>query len=944
MPVNSITGLAAPKLSITDDREIKFDARWMNLYYGAPEDHQYTNMDCVWYLGREVTPENQKKSHHGNTDMSTDSWELVEDDMLRSQFFPMTMRTLRFCFYAVRGIWPGDGNWDSFHYSPILTILPPRPPKLELTCARNGNTSAVDWSVTVKAQEAVTVDREGTRECYRTNVAFWAKDASGGEIPGTRRAFEFHGTEPEDPDAYGGTIANVLSGFGYDSLVTVHVEAFSSGLAGSCNPVVAERVFARPAKARIGDVCLHDDGGGRIVRVIYGYGSRNATPGILSRHPVASAKVQYVTLDGDATAADAAIASWSDISGASTPHGDIDSVIAFPFGAPFVPDRGKRTWLRVVTERDGLTTYSEPVQLPYFVPLASVDPKGAFILGAGSGDDGQTVYADIAWQSDAETGIIPGKDEGAFKSVTLVTWGRSEHQWQATTKPSEFDMTWEDSPAKLPGTRPPKPDNMTASAWASQWPSYAHTGRVYIDGLTEGEPVFIRARRKVTSKDSESLGDWSQIVTATPTSAPAWSKLDAPDFIARGQSLPLTWTFGADVPQTGWALLDQSGRGWGNGADANGYHVIEADKLSKLSSITLRVSVTTGGSWVDSEPVTTRIVDAPTCSVTNVPARLTSHPLSAKVTATPGCDVSVAVISHGVTYETPSGTKTQYAGDVVWSGTGTGTLSLADVPLVNHCTYDVQAQARDPETGLFSPVAIATFEVAFPVMTGVPGGSVAADEASRSATISTSAPSDAATGDVCDVYRMTPDGAQLIARGIAFGDTVTDRLAPFSSSSSGTSLRYRVCRRSPDGQETWSDLYYSLRAGGIRLDWGDEHVELPYNVESSDSFEKFFDAKTYVNGVTEGYWDEGASRSASLSTDMIRLESAADRELVRRMARYAGPVFVRTGGGLAFEADVQVSGIDESSTSGAVSVSLACTEIALTPEHMCDISEIGGAA
>lgn len=76
-----------------------------------------------------------------------------------------------------------------------------------------------------------------------------------------------------------------------------------------------------------------------------------------------------------------------------------------------------------------------------------------------------------------------------------------------------------------------------------------------------------------------------------------------------------------------------------------------------------------------------------------------------------------------------------------------------------------------------------------------------------------------------------------------------------------------------------------------------------------------------------------------MTTDMIRLSHIDEQALVREMARYAGPVFVRTAGGLAFEADVQLEDMQETHESALVAASFRITEIELR-EHVVDATDV----
>lgn len=200
------------------------------------------------------------------------------------------------------------------------------------------------------------------------------------------------------------------------------------------------------------------------------------------------------------------------------------------------------------------------------------------------------------------------------------------------------------------------------------------------------------------------------------------------------------------------------------------------------TNLELRVGVTTGGNWKNSETATVSIVDAPTCAV-SVDDVVTSLPLVVSVES--DADVALAIVSRGIAYASPCGMQTQYAGDVVWSGVvPAGDIKIADVDLRNGCSYEVRATAHDAATGLASDAVVQEFAFELARHAPVPDAAVTVDVASRCATIVPSCPG-AGKDDTCDIWRLTPDGAYRIASSVSFGSSVTDRYAPFSRDGDG---------------------------------------------------------------------------------------------------------------------------------------------------------------
>lgn len=193
--------------------------------------------------------------------------------------------------------------------------------------------------------------------------------------------------------------------------------------------------------------------------------------------------------------------------------------------------------------------------------------------------------------------------------------------------------------------------------------------------------------------------------------------------------------------------------------------------------------------------------------------------------------------------------------------------------------------------------------------------------------------------DVYDLYRVTQDGAYLIAMNLSKDSVVRDSFAPFGDAL----LRYRVACRTTDGDVSWSDYDYYLLGGrevdgkSLRIDCGNRSVELTHCVASSDAYDKGFETHKHLDGSISGHWDAGVLRTGSMSAALIRGREAEDAESLRALARYEGPAFVRTSDGIAYEADVSVDGISATYGTAKVSVSLTASEVDLTEEFMGEV-------
>ena len=184
--------------------------------------------------------------------------------------------------------------------------------------------------------------------------------------------------------------------------------------------------------------------------------------------------------------------------------------------------------------------------------------------------------------------------------------------------------------------------------------------------------------------------------------------------------------------------------------------------------------------------------------------------------------------------------------------------------------------------------------------------------------------------DTYDLYRLTPDGPYLIASALETDATITDEFAPYG----GAEIGYRVACRTYEGDINWADYEYAMPGKDLRIDFGGEYVELPWNLSQSDTYEKDFEARRKLSGDIDGYWNSGVVRRGGFSSDLIRIREQDVAAAVRRLARHVGPAFVRTPDGCAYQADVQVSDISGARKDAALAVTIDATEVSLTEEYM----------
>lgn len=713
---------------------------------------------------------------------------------------------------------------------------------------------------------------------------------------------------------------------GYEDYVHVLVTAQGRGAAGDSR-VVTDGLYVSWPKKPTAKKAVSSGGADGKVTVEF---TNNAT----KEHPVTGVRLQKIVNCDYSDGASIPGNEWQDVSVQDDGGCTALSVAA----ADVMPAPGKRSWLRIKQwnqHEDIFARYSDPIRLTELeseVPTASDDP--IIIASVLPGDDGSSAVVSLAWGGD-------GHDDS---TSTELTWASSATAWRSTKEPTSFEFSWSDGPTTVGGV------------------SYDHSATVHVEGLSEGVRYWFRARRVMESAEGTvTRGAWypdAGEVTCTPTTAPSSVVLTAPPFVARGRDVQLTWSYESDATQRAWELVtgeDGAERVLASGEDAMGSCLLPAERFASLAgatgSLEMAVRVSTGGAMVRSQAVEVALADAPELSV--AASDLAAQPLSLSLRCNVAATLAVVVTACGCEGQGPDGTRTQAAGDSVWSAlvapewsaaSGGGYEATVVAPpgldLRDLSEYEVAATATDPSTGLSSQTATCSFEVSYARRAPLPEGVVvtpsdATDgqgERTLAATVLLPQSASLAEGDLYDVWCVTPDGPRPIATGVSPGSVVTDRWAPYGTGEHS----YRVAVRTQDGCTDWDDYGYELGGDTLRIDFDGGYAELPYNLAISDSWEKDFDARRKLDGSVDGYWNEGARRRAGLSADIAGVD-ATEAAAVKRLARHAGACLVRTPDGSRYQADVEVSGMK--SGDGVVSVTLDATEVSPTSEFMATVEE-----
>lgn len=709
----------------------------------------------------------------------------------------------------------------------------------------------------------------------------------------------------------------------YDQYVRITVRARARGLAGQSDIVERSYTMSYPAQVtmKAHSVSSRDTAG----KATFPIKTNTSTD-----HPVDEVRLEYLAnttyeksaqIPGDAVFTDADIV-------------DDGQCTALSVGvANLIPDAGRYTWVRVRSWHaieSTLYRLSAPQRMRELeTPAPTAADEEVTIVSALSGDDGESAEVILGWNAD-------GQDDS---TGTELSWSEAENAWKSTEDPDSYQFTWSDGRLV---------DGST---------TYQDSATITIKGLSQGVNTFIKARR-YREGETVTYSDYSNQAVVMPSVAPSDVVLDVDTYVPYGTPIQCEWTFAGGGTQTAWQLLTEDGQVVAGADDARGVYSISAERAAALAVddvLTLRVEVATGGAFVSSGWYAVQMVPAPTLAIT-VADTLTVQPLGFAAEASEPCVLAVSVTSQGVDGATPAGNRLQPAGDTVWAGevrpvwtsgqdSETATITLpGGLDFLQNGVYTVTVRATSIGTGLKSEYATAEVAVDWATSAEAPDAAEITPTVSqggddgritRTATISWALTGEGyGQDDVVDIYRVTGDGATLIGENYPLTAEVVDEFAPF-----GMNLThyYRLAVRTPDGDVAWDDFEYVLEGGALRFDWPTGWLELPYNITVSDAYSKQMETRTHLDGSTSAYYNDGANRTASLSSQLARLLSQEEIDKCRELARYPGTVFVRTPDGSAYEADVQVSGMD---TDGPVqTVSIGTTEVTATAAYALPVPE-----
>lgn len=203
------------------------------------------------------------------------------------------------------------------------------------------------------------------------------------------------------------------------------------------------------------------------------------------------------------------------------------------------------------------------------------------------------------------------------------------------------------------------------------------------------------------------------------------------------------------------------------------------------------------------------------------------------------------------------------------------------------------------------------FEVNWTHKAVIPGVSVVMDKHQRIAKITPLAVTGILQSDTCDIYRLSADQPELIYRGAAFGETYVDPYPAF-----GDFCGHRLVTRTANGDYAtaegigWYDAGYddgdALEDKKLVIDVNGDQIELPYNIELSNTWHKDFQRTSYLGGSVQGDWNPAVTRDLSARTVVLRGRDLDKILQMRDLAGYAGLAHVRTPDGSSMACDIQI--------------------------------------
>lgn len=517
-----------------------------------------------------------------------------------------------------------------------------------------------------------------------------------------------------------------------------------------------------------------------------------------------------------------------------------------------------------------------------------------------------------------------------------------------TSTPGTIQVTWQWSWADATSAEISWADH--ADAWESTDEpetytiSNIHASRWNISGLDTGITWYVRVRLISGTGDNQTYGAYSDIKSIDLSSAPAIPVLSLSDGVITAHgSVTAAWSYSTtDGTLQAYAEVAEvvSGTYTVIATAETAQHItIDADDQGWETGEThwLAVRVVSGsGRFSDdwSDPVAVYVADPLTAVIgatslepqvitvdsvhKNINA-LTEMPLTVTVTGAGTGGTTTVIVERAETYHVSRPDESEYYGFrgetiavITQQGESQITITKDDLlgNLDDGAAYRIIATVQD---GLGqSAQDTKDFEVHWSHQAIIPSATVVIDSDAKVAKLTPIAPTGTATGDTCDIYRLSVDKPVLIYPGAAFGTTYVD---PFPTLGEHGGHRFVFKTAAGDyitaeSEMAWADTGEAegdtLDSIANIIDFGAGRVELVYEIDLSNSWKKDFAETQYLGGSVQGDWNPAVSRSTSVSAVGVTADDQETIEAMRRLAEHPGICHIRTKDGSSFAADVQV--------------------------------------
>ena len=488
----------------------------------------------------------------------------------------------------------------------------------------------------------------------------------------------------------------------------------------------------------------------------------------------------------------------------------------------------------------------------------------------------------------------------------IISWADHPDAWESTDGPDEFQLS-----------------NIQAAAWN-------------VSGLELGKRWYFRVRLVSGTGENAVMGSWSDMVAIDLSSAPNVPILYlAQRFVTIGGSVAARWTYvSTDGTDQAFAEICEatiSGGGITYGdtiatTDVDQHLTLYADELGWNSGQThylcVRVVSASGRASNWSDPASVVVASPINMSISQSSLvldddtyYLNALPMTVTIAgAGHGGTTSIAIVRADAYHidqpdERPfNGYEEETIAIISQTGNAQITITADDLigQLNDGANYTLIATVED-EYGQSATIS-RDFKVDWTHKALIPYGTAYLD--GTTAVIQPFMPSSGyASGDVCDVYRLSADRPELIYAGLEFGEKVVDPY-PAIGEFGGYRLVYRTFNNdyiTADNEIGWYDIDIGLNLIYSLIDFDDGQIEFIYDVDQSSQWEKDFKETRYLGGSVVGDWNKAVGRKASLSGAVVTTEDAETIRMFRRLAVYAGACHIRTVDGSSFACDIQVS-------------------------------------